>query len=184
PATPAKVPDEQPDPKNVMEKLNGKWQGASVEIQGEPHGQDTARSNVWEIKDRKITIAISNAKEGKKKQRVPFKIDPNQNPAHIDFEVEIASMKGVQKGIYKLDGDELTVCIHGESGARPIEFRSGTPKGGLFLMKFKREKPAGDKPDPKKELAKLNGTWQGVNQEVDGQTHGEEVARTNVWVIK
>jgi hypothetical protein len=54
-------------------------------------------------------------------------------------------MKTILKAIYKLDGDELTVCLYGADGRRPTEFSSSDlrngEKGGNMLMKFKREKP-------------------------------------------
>jgi hypothetical protein len=60
------------------------------------------------------------------------------------IEGEVAGNKIVFKGIYKLDGDELTVCLIGANGGRPAEFTSSDlgngQKGGMILLKFKREK--------------------------------------------
>jgi RNA polymerase sigma factor (sigma-70 family) len=128
-------------------KLKGTWKAVAAEIAGQAQvlPEDAANAHVWDILDGKITRQQSKDKKGMEEEVVPFTIDPSQKPAHIDFAIEVAGIKGVLKGIYKLDGDELTVCLFGADGGRPTEFGSGDfskgEKGGQTLFKFKREKP-------------------------------------------
>jgi RNA polymerase sigma-70 factor (ECF subfamily) len=134
-------------------KLKGKWKAVAVEIAGQALPEDAAKATVWEIADGKVTTKqLPNIKGGAEQEVVPFKIDPTKDPAHIDFEGEVDGKKTVLKGIYKLDRDELTVCLIGADGGRPSEFGSSDlrngEKGGNMLMKFKREKE--DKEDPGK----------------------------------
>jgi RNA polymerase sigma factor (sigma-70 family) len=136
-------------------KLKGKWRAVAAETAGNVLPEATAKTNVWDIADGKITrkLPANDPKGGKEEEVVPFRIDPTKKPAHIDLEVEVAGIKGVMKGIYKLDGDELTVCLYGADGGRPTEFTSSDlgngQKGGNILMKFKREKEDKEKKEEK-----------------------------------
>jgi RNA polymerase sigma factor (sigma-70 family) len=142
-------------------KLAGKWQAVAVEVAGKAHALETARSNVWEIADGKITAKVADNKEGTKEEARSFKIDPTKKPAHIDIEGEAAGQKTVIKGIYKLEGDELTVCLIGANDGRPSEFSSSDlrngEKGGNILMKFKREKEARPARPPEKKEPQVDG---------------------------
>ena len=135
--------------------MKGKWRTFAVEIAGEALPEELATTNVWDIADGKITTKHPNAniKGGVEEEVCPFKIDPTKKPANIDIEVEVAGQKGVTKAIYKLDGDELTVCLYGPEGARPTEFSSSDlrngQKGGNILLKFKREKEDKEKQEKK-----------------------------------
>ncbi|HJZ55484.1 MAG TPA: TIGR03067 domain-containing protein, partial [Gemmataceae bacterium] len=131
---------DKPDPKKELAKLNGKWQVVNQEVDGQTHGEEVARTNVWVIKDGKITSRYFDTNEGAEKvNEWPFKIDPTQNPAHIDVEFDVAGQKRTIMGIYKLDGDELTICLFGAVDERPTEFRNSR-KGGNLVIKFKRQK--------------------------------------------
>lgn len=78
-------------------------------------------------------------KEGvnEKSDAATYKIDTKKSPAEIDLD---ASGKGSMLGIFKIDGDTLTICISaGKDGKRPTEFES--PEGSrTMLMTFKRVK--------------------------------------------
>jgi RNA polymerase sigma factor (sigma-70 family) len=125
-------------------KLQGTWKAVAAEVAGQALPENTARTNVWEIADGTITTKRPNSKEGIEQEVRAFRIDPARKPAHIDIEGEVAGVKTVTEGIYKLDGDELTVCLIGANGGRPTEFSSSDlangEKGGNILMKFKRER--------------------------------------------
>jgi uncharacterized protein (TIGR03067 family) len=67
-----------------------------------------------------------------------FKLNPATTPPAVDFTHTQGAHKGrVMKGIYKLAGDELTLCIDEEGRDRPADFVS-LPKTNLTLIVLKR----------------------------------------------
>ncbi|MSR54003.1 MAG: TIGR03067 domain-containing protein [Gemmataceae bacterium] len=78
-------------------------------------------------------------KEGanEKPDTAKYKIDAKKSPAEIDME---AGAKGSILGIFKIDGDTLTICITGgKDGERPTKFES-LEGSRTMLMTFKRAK--------------------------------------------
>lgn len=67
------------------------------------------------------------------------KIDPAAKPATLDFSVSAGSPEQVL-GIYKIEGDKLTICKAFPGKDRPSKFevRDGSQD---YLMVFKRVKP-------------------------------------------
>jgi len=78
-----------------------------------------------------------------KPDAVTYKLDTKKSPNEID--IMAPKEKGKILGIYKIDGDTLTICISGKDvkddkdGERPAKFES--PEGAqIMLMTFKRVK--------------------------------------------
>jgi RNA polymerase sigma factor (sigma-70 family) len=136
--------------KAEQKKLNGKWTALAAEISGTDLSEDVANMKIWKIDDGRITMISSEFKEITHVEIMTFKIDPAKKPAHIDLKPENAGRNAYAKGIYKLDGDELTVCFNGLDGDRPIQFRSGTKPGGTALLTFKRDNNAQEQVNPPK----------------------------------
>jgi uncharacterized protein (TIGR03067 family) len=92
-----------------------------------------------------------------------FVLDPSQDPKTIDFAMLDPAPRKTLHGIYKLDRDELKVCIALDADVpedRPTEFAS---KAGrlIFLLTLRRSAPLGD-------YELLQGTWRAVSGEQDG----------------
>jgi len=130
--------------KAELEKLRGKWKQVSVEIDGKERAGPAAAEVVITIDgDRWKTLSP------KELPGVTFAVDPTKDPKTFD---RIRIRKGdakkgvVDKCIYKLDGDTLTICSGytpgGEKAAygtteRPKEFKTA---GGGVIFVYKRIK--------------------------------------------
>ncbi len=65
----------------------------------------------------------------------PFRLHPEQSPKWIDT----VHGERVLKGIYRINGNTLTVCINERRGARPTAFLSEADSPNDLLMVFKRD---------------------------------------------
>jgi RNA polymerase sigma factor (sigma-70 family) len=113
------------------EKILGTW----VLVSGEEGGQKAPEER---IKEAKVIFAADGkmtAKLGEREQEFTYQLDPAKKPK--EFSVTDDKDRTVL-GIYKLDGDTLTVCF-ARDGDRPTEFASkeGTT---VVLEVLKREK--------------------------------------------
>jgi uncharacterized protein (TIGR03067 family) len=90
------------------------------------------------IKQLKVTFSADGkmkTKQGKKEQEFTWKLDPSRKPK----EFNATNTKGwTVRGIYALDGDDLTVCW-ARRGDRPTEFacKKGAP---VVYQVLRREK--------------------------------------------
>jgi uncharacterized protein (TIGR03067 family) len=71
-----------------------------------------------------------------------FTLDSKAKIPTIDYKITEGDHKGkVQKGIYKLDGDTLTICLGPEGvDARPEAFKTSDKKPEFVLFTLKRKK--------------------------------------------
>ena len=146
-APPPAVPDDKAKEKEVkaeLEKLKGKWKQYSIETDGKERV----------LPDRVEVIVTIDGEKWKTVNRVTetestFRIDPSEKPKTLDhiFKPAVGTEKGrVEKCIYKLDGDTLTICsgespqigvAHDGKAERPKEFKT---VGGGRIVVFKRVK--------------------------------------------
>jgi uncharacterized protein (TIGR03067 family) len=131
PAAPA-----QDEAKNKdLKALEGTWTVTSVERDGK---EDKALSGATRVHSgTRYTLTPKNG------TAVPgmFKIDPGQSPRTIDMTPTAGRYKGkTLLGIYKLEGDTLTICFAEPGKDRPTEFVS-KPGTGWVLAVHQRGKP-------------------------------------------
>ena len=119
------------DAKQELDKLQGEWTLVSTEVRGKkrPDTENavsklTISENQWVVTYRDFR---SNA-------RATIEIDPSKDPKTIDLTLRGEELPA--RGIYKLEGDTLTVCRNATvGGARPKEFKTTQEMDDLAVWK-------------------------------------------------
>ncbi len=127
-----------PEAKKDEDRLQGTWKVASIENDGKKLDPKTFAEWKLVVAGNKMT-----ALDGKEvMDDHVFHLDAAAKPPAIDLTLLTGAKKDqTMQGIYRLEGDTLTVCVN-EPGKkeRPKEF--GAPAGGSFmLLVFQRAKP-------------------------------------------
>jgi uncharacterized protein (TIGR03067 family) len=121
-------------------KLDGKYVIVGMEFGGEKIPAEFL--DKAPEADRTIVIKGNQAiaTKGGKEDPATFKLDDSKKPAHITFTSKKAGGKEeTVYGIYKLDGDTLTICaVEGKEADRPKEFK--TEKGSMAIMMTLKKK--------------------------------------------
>jgi uncharacterized protein (TIGR03067 family) len=107
-------------------------------------------------KDRKLRMALTARgwrveRDGKLFREAGYAIDPGHDPKWWDSIGQGEYAGQVSRGIYKLEGNELTLCQPKPGGERPGNFES-KPGSGIILSCWRRVDADADKADP-------SGTW-------------------------
>jgi uncharacterized protein (TIGR03067 family) len=122
----------------VRQKLQGSWVATKAERDGK--SADDVIGHRLTFKGELFKI---NAKDGKDAYAGAFHLRPAMKPPAIDFNHTLGALKAKQwKGIYKLDGDTLTICDNAENlkKPRPTAFEAKAGSGDI-LITFERAKP-------------------------------------------
>jgi RNA polymerase sigma factor (sigma-70 family) len=171
--------------KTDKELLQGTWVRVKEELNGEKRPDDYLRSVKWvaEFTGEKFLFQWIEADRAKPISiQGVFAVDQGQKPRTITL---TDTEKRQALGIYKIEGDKLTICSGSFKGnVRPSAFetKAGTDH---FLAVFERQKvtkPAvekeknvpenetpADQAASQRELEKLAGTWIVVAVEVEGK---------------
>jgi uncharacterized protein (TIGR03067 family) len=114
-------------------------------------------------------------------------VDSSKTPKEIDLTFKSGELKGkTVKGIFKLSGDDLTICRGlTEKEARPIEFAAPTDSG-LLLVTWKRAKTfvSAKTKAMNEELKRFEATWRFVEIEAEGQKIPSKVFEKDTLVLK
>ena len=113
-----------------LEKFQGEWIIYSIESLGRKI--DGTKATTLSIKGHAWLMTI-RGKETKK----TFTINASESPPHFDLSTSVKDgTQLVHKGLYKFDGDSLTVCVPlYANGVRPTELEGGE---GVEVFVFKR----------------------------------------------
>ena len=122
--------------KHELDKLQGKWVMAELEVNGEKVPAEKFQASRLEIKGDRYIV-----NSGRSTHEASLKLDPTKTPKTMDMTfLDGDNMGDTAEGIYKLEGDTLTICRPRlPPQERPTEFvtKPGTDR---FIVVWKREK--------------------------------------------
>jgi uncharacterized protein (TIGR03067 family) len=123
--------------KDELKRHEGTWSVTSSVYDGQAASEDLVRSimrivegdhAVWE-------------RDGKRFAGTTIELDPAREPNAIDVIPDGGRNRGERVlGIYKLEGDKLTICMADPGKSRPTEFKAERGSG-CTLRTFTRETP-------------------------------------------
>lgn len=127
-AAAAVVKEEAPSKSHTSDKpgsapteFEGEWQMVSAVM----HGQPMEESAVKWVKRVTVGNETTVTAGPQTMMKMEFTSDASQSPKTIDYVNTAGPNKGkAQHGIYKVDGDILTICVAAPGGPRPTEFGS------------------------------------------------------------
>ncbi len=125
-----------------LAKFDGNWEPGSSINDGK----------VADLGEKKRTVLVFDGgrmaavERGRPEGFGTIKVNAGEEPAQIDWKYGDSPAKtGTSKGIYKFDGDTLTICVGGldpetgRSKTRPTQFKSQEGTGTILLV-YKRVK--------------------------------------------
>ena len=172
----------QPEAKDPAEQLQGGWHMVMLLASGEETpAQETKGGELVVLDD------VYRSKLGATAEASTFKIDATQSPKAIDFTFTSGFSKGKTiKGIYKIEGDDLTICrgLSPET-ARPEQFAAPVDSD-LVLVVWKRSKTVGVErlKAMQDELKRFEATWKFVSIEFEGNAVPAEKFQDDRLVLK
>jgi uncharacterized protein (TIGR03067 family) len=115
-------------------------QGVWILVSGERHAKAFS-DDVVNAVSLELSADVLSTKNRDHVSKAKFKLHPNATPKGIDLDMD----GSIGRGIYSLDGDNLTI-LHGEVGdERPTDFDPRTTPR-LTLLVLKRGKPNESEP--------------------------------------
>lgn len=119
------------------EAMQGKWKVVELQHNGKPANKDYKEAVATIDKDQ---FSVQRGGDGKERDEVmAYKIDPAKK--EIEFTPPEENADAALKGLYKLDGDTLTIAIGmGNPGIRPTEVKPGPHINYLKLERMKEVK--------------------------------------------
>ena len=119
------------DAKQELDKLQGEWTLVSTEVGGKKRPDTENAVSKLTISENQWVVTY---RDSPSTARATIEIDPSKDPKTIDL--TFRGEKEPARGIYKLEGDTLTVCYNATvGGERPKEFKTTQETGVLVVLK-------------------------------------------------
>ncbi len=127
------------DPKEEILKEEALHQGTWQVTSFSRNGKETAKEIVDSIERVVDGKHVFWKRDGKRFAGTTVELNPEANPKTLDVSSDGGTMKGEKLlGIYKLEGDCLTVCMAPKGKDRPSKFEAN-PGTDETLMVFKKK---------------------------------------------
>lgn len=131
--------DTDDDVRKELKALQGKWKAVALEAGGMPLPKES-------VPDFTFIIGADGKSTGKMPQSeysATITVNPKKDPKTMDNLHESGAQKGKkQYGVYKLEGDKLTVCMTRPGvaeGDRPKSFATKDTANVLFIFERIKE---------------------------------------------
>lgn len=128
---------------SAKDSLEGTWQVVSLHVNGKEAAKDSllddqpVKVSQWTFTGNKLVI-----RAGQKTVEADCSLDPSREPKRIDlnlfFKEGNLELQAKTLGIYKVEGDTLTVCLAdgGNIEARPLKFDTTAQQGGGVVIAY------------------------------------------------
>jgi RNA polymerase sigma factor (sigma-70 family) len=134
----------QEKPSGDRKKLQGTWEIEELIVEGQKVLPNEQGKGEIIFKGDELHFVVRSKGDGKERNRRHFtyRLHPDKKPKVMETTAANGPHKGKQiSGIYKLEGDTLTLCLgNAPEAKKPIEFRAARGSG-FCLFKLKRAKP-------------------------------------------
>jgi RNA polymerase sigma-70 factor (ECF subfamily) len=117
--------------KDELDGLQGQWVGVSREDRGKKMPDEIATQRKLTIQGNRWIVKGRNGPEGD----FAIQTDPSKNPKTIDVTLKADKGTFTFVGIYKLEGDTLTVCLRPAPRGRPEQFETTKQGGNLEVWR-------------------------------------------------
>ncbi len=118
-----------------IKKLMGSWKLEYAEVQGARTGVASNMIVKLDVKGDQWIVTSSPSSQKAPGFKATFKIDVSKAPKAIDLTIKTDDKEVTWRGIYKVDGNVLTLCST-RAEARPKDFRSDE-QGTTFVYVYK-----------------------------------------------
>jgi uncharacterized protein (TIGR03067 family) len=124
------------EPKKDLDRFQGNWNVLAVEVEGKRLSAEQTMS--WKVRFEGDKYSLQS---GKEKIEGTFRLNPTQSPKAIDATRASGADKGkTLRGIYRLSGDRLLMCLGAAGGKkRPTSFITQS-RSGFRLYVLERAK--------------------------------------------
>jgi uncharacterized protein (TIGR03067 family) len=166
-----------------LARFQGTWQLLSAETDGKMAPEEQVKKIRVTIEGNHHTVTFDGQPIAK---RVKFTFDPTTTPRSTEDTLDDGPNKGKKiRGIYRLEGDDLTSCVAAIDAPRPTEF-TAKAGSGQTLRRFQRVDKAtlAREAATAREYQAFEGTWRADSIQADGNELPADSLKTYRLICK